>query len=117
MNNAKEVFVQALMQLRKSVMYGPMRNPYDIMAFPDVHENILTNGNNGISTRALAKALTGEINPVGWLPVTIPWFDPLGWGPHYKVLPIHFFSKPPVKIDFLKRITLKKSNERGRGIR
>jgi beta-N-acetylhexosaminidase len=63
MNNAKGAFVQALMQLRKPVMYAAMRNPYDIMAFHDGNANILTNGNNGISTRALAKALTGEINP------------------------------------------------------
>ena len=82
-NNAQQAFVQALMQLGKPVVNAAMRNPYDIMAFPDVNANILTYGNDDISTRALAKALTGEVNPAGRLPVTIPGLYSFGWGLHY----------------------------------
>jgi beta-N-acetylhexosaminidase len=64
-NNAQKAFVQALMKLGKPVVDAAMRNPYDNMAFPDVDANILTYGNDDISTRALAKALIGEVNPAG----------------------------------------------------
>ncbi|HWI49044.1 MAG TPA: glycoside hydrolase family 3 protein, partial [Rummeliibacillus sp.] len=71
-NSAQQSFVKALKQTGKPVVVASMRNPYDIMAFPEIDANVLTYGNRDISTRALAKALTGEIQPNGKLPVTIP---------------------------------------------
>jgi beta-N-acetylhexosaminidase len=82
-NSAQQTFVQALKQTGKPVVDAAMRNPYDIMAFPDVNANILTYGNGDISTRALAKALAGEVNPVGRLPVTIPGLYSFGSSLHY----------------------------------
>jgi beta-N-acetylhexosaminidase len=82
-NNAQQTFVKALQQTGKPVVVASMRNPYDIMAFPDVNANILTYGNRDISTRALAKALSGEINPSGKLPVSIPGLYSFGYGLQY----------------------------------
>lgn len=77
-NNAQQAFVKELKQTGKPVIIASMRNPYDIMAFPEVDANILTYGNRDISTQALAKALAGEFNPSGRLPVTIPGLYPIG---------------------------------------
>jgi beta-N-acetylhexosaminidase len=67
----------------KPVVVASMRNPYDIMAFPSVDANVLTYGNQSVSVKALAKVLTGEVNPTGKLPVTIPNFYPFGHGLSY----------------------------------
>ncbi|WP_397538029.1 glycoside hydrolase family 3 protein [Rummeliibacillus pycnus] len=83
-NSAQQSLVKALKQTGKPVVVASMRNPYDIMAFPEVDANILTYGNRDISTRALTKVLTGEIQPNGKLPVTIPKLYDFGFGLQYK---------------------------------
>ncbi|MGG0657348.1 glycoside hydrolase family 3 protein [Rummeliibacillus pycnus] len=83
-NSAQQSFVKALKQTGKPVVVASMRNPYDIMAFPEIDANVLTYGNRDISTRALAKALIGEIQPNGKLPVTIPNLYDFGFGLQYK---------------------------------
>ncbi|MGE8203181.1 glycoside hydrolase family 3 protein [Heyndrickxia sp. NPDC080065] len=83
-NNAQQLLVKALKQTGKPVVIASMRNPYDIMAFPNVDANILTYGNRDISTRALAKVLVGEVNPSGKLPITIPGLYQFGFGLQYK---------------------------------
>ncbi|WP_102692253.1 glycoside hydrolase family 3 protein [Rummeliibacillus pycnus] len=79
-NNAQQALVRALKQTGKPVVVASMRNPYDIMAFPEVDANILTYGNRDISTQALTKVLAGEIQPNGKLPVTIPKLYDFGFG-------------------------------------
>ncbi|WP_371925114.1 glycoside hydrolase family 3 protein [Halobacillus sp. A1] len=49
-----------------------IRNPYDVMAFPEVDGYLAQYGFNESSFDATAAALFGEINPSGALPVTIP---------------------------------------------
>ena len=83
-NSTQQSLVKALKQTGKPVVVASMRNPYDIMAFPEVDANILTYGNRDISTRALTKVLTGEIQPNGKLPVTIPKLYDFGFGLQYK---------------------------------
>ncbi|QQZ08904.1 glycoside hydrolase family 3 protein [Heyndrickxia vini] len=82
-NSAQQTLVNTLKQTGKPVVIASMRNPYDIMSFPNMDANILTYGNRDISTRALAKALVGEISPNGKLPVTIPGLYSFGSGLHY----------------------------------
>jgi beta-N-acetylhexosaminidase len=82
-NNAQQKLVKALEDTGKPVVVASMRNPYDIMAFPSVDANVLTYGNQSVSVKALAKVLTGEVNPTGKLPVTIPNFYPFGHGLSY----------------------------------
>ncbi|WP_062237456.1 glycoside hydrolase family 3 protein [Fictibacillus sp. FJAT-27399] len=82
-NSAQQKFVKALQAAGKPVVLASMRNPYDIMTLPDVTSNILTYGNQNVSVRSLAKALVGEINPSGKLPVTIPGKYEFGFGLSY----------------------------------
>ncbi|MGE6258314.1 glycoside hydrolase family 3 protein [Heyndrickxia sporothermodurans] len=82
-NSGQQGLVKELKQTGKPVVVASMRNPYDIIAFPEVDANILTYGNRDISTKALAKALLGEINPSGKLPVTIPGLFPINTSLHY----------------------------------
>lgn len=82
-NSAQQRLVQALLATGKPVAVASMRNPYDIAAFPAVDANILTYGNLDVSVRALARALAGEVNPSGKLPVTIPGQYSFGHGLSY----------------------------------
>nr|WP_257469043.1 glycoside hydrolase family 3 protein [Bacillus sp. D386] len=49
-----------------------IRNPYDIMSYPQVDTYITQYGFRTASFKATAAAIFGEINPSGKLPVTIP---------------------------------------------
>ncbi|GGF34963.1 beta-hexosaminidase [Halobacillus andaensis] len=49
-----------------------IRNPYDVMAYPDVDGYLAQYGFNDVSFDATASTLFGENNPSGTLPVTIP---------------------------------------------
>lgn len=49
-----------------------IRNPYDIMSYPEVDAYIAQYGFRTASFKAAAAAIFGEINPSGKLPVTIP---------------------------------------------
>ncbi|MFG6114843.1 glycoside hydrolase family 3 protein [Halobacillus sp. MO56] len=82
-NSAQQRLVSELKAAGKEVVVASMRNPYDIMAFPEVDANVLTYGFRDVSVEALAKVLTGEVNPTGKLPVTIPELYPYGHGLSY----------------------------------
>ncbi|TDT61321.1 glycoside hydrolase family 3 protein [Fonticella tunisiensis] len=82
-NKGQQDLVKSLLNSGKKVIIAAMRNPYDILAFPEVNGYIATYGNRAISTRALQRALIGEINPVGKLPVTIPGLYQYGHGLSY----------------------------------
>ncbi|MEW9671163.1 beta-N-acetylhexosaminidase [Ammoniphilus sp. 3BR4] len=67
-----------------------LRNPYDIMAFPDeVDAYLVQYGFRPVSSKATADVIFGEKEPSGQLPVTIPGFDggvlyPYGHGLTYE---------------------------------
>ncbi len=82
-NAAQQQLVSELKDAGKEVIVASMRNPYDIMAFPEVDANVLTYGFRDISVEALAKVLIGEVNPTGKLPVTIPELYEYGHGLSY----------------------------------
>ncbi len=82
-NTGQRDLVRALTDADKPVVVASMRNPYDIAAFPEVDGNLLTYGNTDVSVRALARALTGEVNPSGKLPVTVPEMFEYGYGLRY----------------------------------
>lgn len=82
-NYAQQQFVKALQETDKPVVVVSMRNPYDIISFPSVEANVLTYGNQSVSTVAVAKVLIGEVNPSGQLPVTIPGLYEFGDGISY----------------------------------
>nr|WP_010531437.1 glycoside hydrolase family 3 protein [Lentibacillus jeotgali] len=71
-NTAQQQLVSALQSTGKDVVVAAIRNPYDLMKFPDVEGYLTTYGNRDVSVEALARVLSGDVNPQGKLPVTIP---------------------------------------------
>ncbi|PLR78483.1 beta-N-acetylhexosaminidase [Bacillus sp. V3-13] len=52
-----------------------IRNPYDVMAYPNVDAYLVQYGFRPASFKAAAAAIFGEFSPSGKLPVTIPGID------------------------------------------
>ena len=72
-NSAQMRMVNQLVEQADAPVIGVgIRNPYDIMAFPDVDAYVAQYGFRDASFKATAATLFGENNPTGLLPVTIP---------------------------------------------
>ena len=75
--------VQALQAVGRPVVVAAMRNPYDFVAFPGVDGYLAAYGARPVTIRALARVITGELQPRGRLPVTIPGHFRYGAGLTY----------------------------------
>ncbi|WP_172370674.1 glycoside hydrolase family 3 protein [Sporosarcina jiandibaonis] len=72
-NSAQMRMVNQLIEHADAPVIGVgIRNPYDIMAFPNVDAYLAQYGFRDASFKATAATLFGENNPTGLLPVTIP---------------------------------------------
>lgn len=64
--------VAELVASGKPVIVAAVRDPYDVAHLPSADTFVATYSYAGVSIRALAKTLFGEVNPSGRLPVDIP---------------------------------------------
>ncbi|GGB59199.1 beta-N-acetylhexosaminidase [Lentibacillus populi] len=87
-NENQQQMVERIQAAGKPVIVAAMRNPYDLMVFPEVDAYINTYSYLGVSVHALAKAIVGDINPFGKLPVTIPGLYENGHGLEYIDTPL-----------------------------
>jgi beta-N-acetylhexosaminidase len=71
----QQQFIRELVATGTPVVVVGTRDAYDINRIPDVDAFVATYGNLAVSIRAAARALVGEVNPSGLLPVTIPTAD------------------------------------------
>lgn len=69
---AQADLVKALMKTGKPVVAVAVRNAYDIRRFPDVPAYLATFSYGRPSLTSLVRALYGDIDPAGKLPVSIP---------------------------------------------
>jgi beta-N-acetylhexosaminidase len=69
---AQQRLVAELVASGKPVIVAAVRDPYDIAHLPSADTYVATYSYAGVSLRALAKTLFGEVNPSGRLPVDIP---------------------------------------------
>jgi beta-N-acetylhexosaminidase len=69
---AQQRLVAELVATGKPVIVTAVRDPYDIAHLSGVDTYVATYSYAGVSLRALAKVLFGEVNPRGRLPVDIP---------------------------------------------
>lgn len=71
--NPQMVMVNELVkQMAVPVIAVGIRNPYDVMAYPDVDAYLAQYSFRTASFKATASILFGEVLPTGKLPVTIP---------------------------------------------
>ncbi|TFJ92467.1 glycoside hydrolase family 3 protein [Lentibacillus salicampi] len=87
-NAAQEELVHALEAAGKPVVVAAIRNPYDLMVFPEVDAYLATYGFQDVSVKALANVISGDVNPSGKLPVTIPDMYDEGHGLDYVDTPL-----------------------------
>ncbi|MCB5936661.1 glycoside hydrolase family 3 protein, partial [Bacillus sp. DFI.2.34] len=77
-NATQKEGVLELQKTGKPVVVTALRNPYDLMVFPEVDGFLASYGNLDINLVGVANALAGEINPTGKLPVAIPGIYDIG---------------------------------------
>ncbi|MEV6492312.1 glycoside hydrolase family 3 protein [Actinoplanes sp. NPDC051633] len=77
-STGQHALVRALLATGKPVVVAGVRNPYDIAYFPEAPTYLATYGYTAASLESLAKAIFGEIDPTGKLPVSIPRADGTG---------------------------------------
>lgn len=87
-NANMQVFNQIL-DMKENVVGVGIRNPYDIIGYPEVSAYLAQYSFRDASFKATADTIFGENNPTGQLPVTIPDFDegvlyPYGTGISYE---------------------------------
>ncbi|NJC23718.1 beta-N-acetylhexosaminidase [Arthrobacter pigmenti] len=88
-NAAQQQMVAALAETGTPVVVIATRNPYDISVFPGADAVLNSYGVKPVNFHGVVRAITGEVNPTGKLPVNIPEADgegmllPLGFGLSY----------------------------------
>ncbi|MBY7144166.1 glycoside hydrolase family 3 C-terminal domain-containing protein [Virgibacillus sp. NKC19-3] len=87
-NQAQQQLISQLEDIDKPIIVTALHNPYDIIAFPEVDAYAGAYGYQDVSALALSNVLTGEVNPTGELPVTIPDMYEYGHGLSYTEEPL-----------------------------
>ena len=75
---AQTGLVRALLGTGTPVVVAAMRNPYDVASFPEAPTVVDTFGYTAAQVESLVRALFGEVDPHGLLPVSIPSADGAG---------------------------------------
>lgn len=81
---AQAALVKALMATGTPVVVTAVRNPYDIRRFPTVSGYLASYSYGATSLESLVRALYGELNPGGSLPVAVHSLD----GPEEALYPV-----------------------------
>ena len=63
-----------------TVIVAALRNPYDLLSFPDVHAYAACYDNRPLALETLAAVLAGEMSAQGRLPVSLGELYPYGHG-------------------------------------
>jgi beta-N-acetylhexosaminidase len=79
-DNAQAALVHELLAAGKLPIVVATRNPYDLLAFPDVPAYVCTYESRPLALQSAARLLAGRIAAQGRLPVSIGADYPLGWG-------------------------------------
>lgn len=85
--SAQQQLASALYGSEANVITAGVRNPYDIAQLPDAPNFVATYSYSPVALGALVRLMTGDIDPVGKLPVDVPTaadpnqvLYPLGYG-------------------------------------
>lgn len=87
-NEKQQQMVEQIQATGKPVIVAALRNPYDLMVFPEVDAYLNAYSYLDVSVGALSRVIAGEINPFGTLPVSIPDLYAFGYGLDYVDTPL-----------------------------
>jgi len=88
-NAAQQAMAQALADTGKPLIVVAARNPYDVNVLPGADAVLNSYGYGVVNYAAVVRAIAGDINTLGKLPVAVPTADgsevllPLGFGHRY----------------------------------
>ncbi|MGE9348989.1 glycoside hydrolase family 3 protein [Isoptericola variabilis] len=88
-NAAQQAMVQALADTGKPLIVVAARNPYDVNVLPGADAVLNSYGYGVVNYAAVVRAVAGDINTLGRLPVAVPTAEgdevllPLGFGHRY----------------------------------
>jgi len=71
--------VRQLLDLGMPAIVVATAMPYDLMAFPEASTYLLSYSNRDMTLEAAARALFGQAEPTGRLPVSLPGLYEIGW--------------------------------------
>ncbi|MNE52903.1 Beta-N-acetylglucosaminidase/beta-glucosidase [compost metagenome] len=80
LNPDQSVLVEALRGLGKPLAVIALRNPYDLLAMPEVETYVAAYESRPLALESVARALLGDIPFQGRLPVSLGERYPAGWG-------------------------------------
>ncbi len=83
-NPEQRKLIQAIRRSQAKIILIALRDPYDLIQFPDIQTMLATYAANPPTLQALADVLTGRINPHGKLPVELPGLFLHSTGLEYK---------------------------------
>ncbi|SKC71210.1 glycoside hydrolase family 3 protein [Krasilnikoviella flava] len=92
-NVAQQAMVEALAATGRPVIVVAARNPYDVNVLPGADAVLNSYGYNVVNYAAVVRAIAGDIDTRGKLPVAVPTADggdvllPLGFGHRYPAWP------------------------------
>jgi beta-N-acetylhexosaminidase len=76
----QQAIVRALLALGKPTVIVSLRNPYDLLAFPDAPAFLTVYDDTPPSLNAVSRVLLGRLAARGTLPVSLPGLYPRGYG-------------------------------------
>jgi len=71
--------IRQLLDLGMPTILVATAMPYDLLAFPDASTYLATYSNRDIALQTAARAIFGEVDPAGRLPVSLPGLYEMGW--------------------------------------
>jgi beta-N-acetylhexosaminidase len=97
---SQKTLLKKLASVPKPLVWVAFRNPYVLRLFPEIGTQVCTFSYADVSQIAAAKALAGEIEIAGKMPISIPGLAKIGDGLQIPRIPMELSREPSEKMSF-----------------